>query len=50
MKTGDDDSLFGFGRCSTLNWKVWNGSPSELEWYRVWWLRVVAMASGSRSE
>lgn len=44
------DSLFDFGRCNTLNLEVWKGSQFELEWCRVWYLKVAWMDWDSQSE
>lgn len=44
------DSLFDFGRCNTLNFVVGEGSQFELEWYRVWYWKVVGMDWGFQSE
>lgn len=46
----DRDSQFDFGWCSTLNLEVWKGSQFELEWYKVWYLKVVGMERGLQSE
>lgn len=44
------DSQFDFGWYNTLNFEVGKGSQFELEWYRVWYLRVAGMDWGFQSE
>lgn len=44
------DSQFDFGRCNTLNSKVWKGSLFALEWCRSWCLKAAGMDCGFRFE